>query len=268
MRHRDAPTYLNIATIAIIILIAATESTINKAVISPIATYFNAVWSGNEDPFWPHIVLVPLSVAAGLAVGFAIFADHPRFSRRFSAATHTFALWCLIVGVPTESICTVLLFVIDERISISQQSTIIDLERRIAPREISKYNKDVIAGLLKVFPKPIFDICVTPGVERQFIYDMRDTLVAAGWTLHNFGGPQTAPEALTVPKGFDPGIGVCGLTDVEIIADPSLEKEFAEPVGTLVTALRYIGIKASAFTVEGNDKMRADTIHIEIGNRL
>jgi hypothetical protein len=71
-----------------------------------------------------------------------------------------------------------------------------------------------------------------------------------------------------VPEGFDPGIGACGLRGVEIIIDPSLHQEFGESISTVVTALRYLGIKTSAYTLEENNNMRINTVHIEIGSHL
>jgi hypothetical protein len=88
--------------------------------IAATLAYWSSVWAGTEDPTWPHLVLVPLSVLAGVAVGAGIVFESPKYS----PAIHRIAFWLVVLGVAVESVCTVSLFVVDERISLAQGAVI------------------------------------------------------------------------------------------------------------------------------------------------
>lgn len=208
--------------------------------------------------------LLDAEIGAAVLLGIGIIYESDKYCEAVKRRAFHFVMW----GVVLETIFTILLFKSETWIADKQRGTIIVLERRIAPREIGKYNQDVIAGILKKLNKPTFDVCVSPNIEENFRTEMIEMLVSAGWTLHNFGGPQATPEALIVPQGFDPGIGVCGIIGVRILVDPILEKEFNEPVAVLRAALNRLGIEASAFVMDTAPPMRADTVHIQIGSRL
>jgi hypothetical protein len=104
-------------------------------------TYLSAVWAGTEDPFWPHLVLVPLSVVAGIAVGVGIVLERPKYC----PAIHRIAFWLVVVGVAIESLCTVALFITDERISLA-------LETEIAPRLLTAERGNELIALFEKFP--------------------------------------------------------------------------------------------------------------------
>ncbi len=234
-------------------------------------TYISRFWLGGFEPFWPHIVLLSSSVVASLAVGAGIIFERPKYS----PSVHRVAFWLVVGGVVIEAICTIFLFVFDEGISGAQQSTIraqqrkiIALEGQIAPRHIDPDEQEVIAKVLRRFPGIQFDLCITPGIEEGFLKDIENMLALAGWTVRNFGGPNASPEQLVVPQGFDPGIGVCGVTKVQILIDESHKAEFREPAAMLAGALKILGIEASAASMANIPRMRPEIMHIQIGSRL
>ena len=117
-------------------IIAITDATVHTMIAAPYA-YLSTVWSGSENSLWPHLALVPASALAGIAVGFGIVLERPKYTAR----VHRVAFWLVVGGVVFEFVCTISLFVVDERISAAQQSTIvrlesqnIDLERMLLPR--------------------------------------------------------------------------------------------------------------------------------------
>jgi hypothetical protein len=77
------------------------------------STYLSAVLSGTAEPFWPHLLLLSISIAAAFTVGAGILLEAPKYS----AAIHRLAIWLVLGGIAVESVCTVFLFVFDERIS-------------------------------------------------------------------------------------------------------------------------------------------------------
>ncbi|MDP8997634.1 MAG: hypothetical protein M3O03_11635 [Pseudomonadota bacterium] len=123
-----------------------------QTTIAAIYAYISAVWAGTEDPFWPHVVLISASVAAGFAVGAGIIFEGAKYSEK----THRTAVWFVILGIAIESVCTVGLFVIDERISNAQQSKIIALETRLAPRWLTLDEcKEVSAAMVPFSGKTV-----------------------------------------------------------------------------------------------------------------
>jgi hypothetical protein len=95
--------------------------------------YLSHFFSGEVDPTWPHAILLTVTVLASFAVAAGIIFESPEYS----ASVHRVATWCVIVGVAIEAVCTITLFVFDEGISSAQQSKIIALETRLAPRVLT-----------------------------------------------------------------------------------------------------------------------------------
>jgi hypothetical protein len=91
--------------------------------------------------------------------------------------------WLVIVGVAIESLCTVCLFVFDERISDAQQSKIIALETRIAPRFISGDMRNRIADKMKPFAGQEYIGLVASDVADAWDLwrEISLTLELAGW---------------------------------------------------------------------------------------
>ncbi len=82
-------------------------------------TYIGRFWSGGFEPFWPHVVLLTLSIVASFAVGIGIIFERPKYS----PAVHRVAFWLIVGGITIEAVCTIFLFVFDEGISGSLQKS-------------------------------------------------------------------------------------------------------------------------------------------------
>jgi hypothetical protein len=53
------------------------------------ATYFSAVWAGEAEPLWPHVILLSVSIFAAFTVGAGILLESPKYSD----AVHRVATW-------------------------------------------------------------------------------------------------------------------------------------------------------------------------------
>jgi hypothetical protein len=87
-------------------------------------------FGGTLNPTWPHAILIAGTIIGGVFVGLGVILEAPKILSIPVAA--------VFVGVVIEAACTLLLFGFDEGISSAQQSKIIALETRIAPRGLSK----------------------------------------------------------------------------------------------------------------------------------
>jgi hypothetical protein len=83
-------------------------------------TYITAFISGGMDPFWPHFILLSVSVLSSFAVAAGIILESPKYPE----SLHGIANKLVIGGVAIEALCTIGLFVFDEGISNAQQSAI------------------------------------------------------------------------------------------------------------------------------------------------
>ena len=105
--------------------------------IAAIVTHITAFFSGEVSPFWPHLWLLGGCILGGLAVGFGVVLETPEGPTR----KQRIAMWLVIIGIIIEPIFTLALFGFDEGISREQQAKIIELETRIAPRDLNLTNK-------------------------------------------------------------------------------------------------------------------------------
>jgi hypothetical protein len=170
-------------------------------------TYFNAVVSGEAEPFWPHVVLLLVSILAAFTVGFGIILESPKYS----AAVHRLATWLVLGGIAVESLCTVFLFVFDESISSKQQSTIIALETRLAPRAISSQQRDRITEKMKMFAGQEFSGRVASGSEDAWDLwgQISLALELAGWKKLPPVPPMATPpygQPATITMSAMPGV--------------------------------------------------------------
>ena len=152
--------------------------------IAAAVTYFSTVWAGEADPLWPHVVLLTVSIFAAFGVGAGILLESPKYS----AAVHKVATWLVLGGIAVESLCTVLLFVFDERISSNQQSTIeeqqskiIALESAFAPRVLEQ-GGDTARALAKFSSEFEYLVISAPGLEaEETAGQIRYLLKTSGW---------------------------------------------------------------------------------------
>ena len=226
--------------------------------------YLSAVWSGMEDPFWPHAILVPLSVVAGIAVGAGIIFERPRYP----PAVHRIAFWRVVAGVAVESLCTVSLFVVDERISLAQgevikaqKDKIIELEAALAPRSLSPAQQGDISNAVKAFPGTPFDFGVSGSQEGiDVMVQIASALTSAGWVWVDT--PMT-PRLDAVDGHF-----------VSLVANRGIRVQIAEEKAgdwenaavALLGALRGAGLLASAGIVRAG-KEQTNAVHIHIGDK-
>lgn len=106
--------------------------------ISATSIFIQNVLSGSTDAGPTHAWLIGICILGSLAVAFGIILESwPPESCKAVIATVL-----VISGVILEGTFTVVLFVYDEAISSKQQSKIIALETRLAPRVLSKEQFD------------------------------------------------------------------------------------------------------------------------------
>jgi hypothetical protein len=134
-------------------------------------TYLSEILSGTAEPFWPHCVLISISVVASFAVAAGILLESPKYS----AAVHRVAVWLVICGVAVEALCMISLFVFDEAISSAQQSKIIALETQIAP---SKIDGPVFVGLLRGAPKAKVELLYVREDPDSYKFGITDILAS------------------------------------------------------------------------------------------
>jgi hypothetical protein len=237
--------------------------------MAAVCAYISAVWAGTEDPVWPHLVLIPLSVLAGIAVGVGIVYETPKHS----AKAHERAFWAVVLGIAIESLCTVFLFIVDERISAAQQSRIeaqqskiIELETKLTPRVLTDEQQKSLVAVAKEFaPQPYTLSTAAAGSEpAAFLCVIDATLQKAGWV-------RMAPIDLihTKPcKGgateWEAGVNVISGVHIRgsIDALPSTKKAAMALASTLIAD----GIEAQA---EADPAMKDATITlVMIGAKL
>jgi hypothetical protein len=139
-------------------------------------TYLSSVLSGTAEPFWPHVSLLSFSVLASIAVGAGIIFEGPKYP----PSTHWVAFMLVVVGITIEALCTIFLFVFDEEISSAQQSKIIKLETRLAPRHLEQAAK--LIARAKPFSGTKFAMSSGSSAETEnFAIEIADASTTAGW---------------------------------------------------------------------------------------
>jgi hypothetical protein len=237
-------------------------------------TYVSRFWSGGFEPFWPHFVLLTLSVLASIAVGAGIIFERPKYS----AAVHRVAFWLVVGGIVIEAACTIFLFVFDEGISTSQQSKIVAGEietlrvkvdalraqlavlKILQPRNLSdEAQKRIIEKLAPLGAQP-FGLAITPAMEEgsELPKQLGALLLRdCKWQMFKLPGRYQGLE----------GIGTTDSSGVVVSYDLTNEalKTAAE---TLVTALGDEGIasRAEAYDSQSSPDMKA-IIQIAIGTK-
>jgi len=119
----------------------------------------SAFFSGSLNPFWPHVTLLSVAIAASFAVAVGIVMENPKWS---------LANVLVVGGVAFEAVCTLLLFGFDEGISDAQQSKIIALETKLAPRTLSDAEIAKITDGLKKFKGQEYTVASYGGEPLSF----------------------------------------------------------------------------------------------------
>jgi hypothetical protein len=141
---------------------------------------------------------------AGAAVGVGIIFE----ASEYSASTHRVAKWLVIGGVFVESLCTIALFVFDEGISGAQQSKIIALEQRLAPRTLSGSQQEELQNRAAKFPGTLGRIWIIPGDADTFPFSqlLTEPLRKAGWVVGagtSLSGQRMRGVAVAIRYGAD-----------------------------------------------------------------
>jgi hypothetical protein len=212
-------------------------------------TYLSHFFSGEVDPFWPHIILLSVTVAASFAVGAGIIFEAPKYSE----SVHRIAVRLVIAGVVVEAACTIFLFVFDEGISSAQQSKIIALESRLAARSLSDDQAAEVAKRLKPFSTLTFQII--PYWENPDSLDIANriagVLASVGWKLEN-------PERFTTLVGVITGI----IVNVDKRASDTARNGAKE----LASALTENGIAAKVReTDDPTTNLPSERINMQVG---
>ena len=236
--------------------------------MAAIWAYISAVWAGVEDPLWPHLALVPGSALAGIAVGVGIVLERPKYSE----AVQRVAFWLVVVGIAVETVCTITLFVVDERISGAQQSKIIALDERLAPRRIPVEEQDKIVNELKALPPLPFAFSISPGSEPvALMQDVASVLKKAGWTWVNcpVAGGGRGCGSLGQSFGGSPTVGTLfSLSGFQIEAPTLHREDWAQSVLGLQKSLNALpGISISAWADDPGAPPILDGVLIYIGTK-
>jgi hypothetical protein len=186
----------------------------------------------------------------------------------YSAAVHCIANWLVLGGIAIESLCTFSLFVFDERISDAQQSKVIALETRLAPRVLPANKWAEFVSFVKAFPGTQFDIGISQP-DPEFIgllVPIEHALwgAEARWKEVSWQGT----PVIWVREPVGQNVGTSYVTDVVIAVDAS---EVTKPLATavapaLVAALNNAGIPAIG-PIGMDISKNVDAIHILIGRR-
>jgi hypothetical protein len=145
-----------------------------------------------------HVYLLAGDVLATIAVGAGIVLEHGPADVRQVA--NRLVIW----GVVAETLCSLALFTFDEGISGAQQSKIIALETRLAPRFISEESRNRIAMKMKQFSGQEYSGMVASDVGDAWDLwrEISGALDSAGWhPIPPSGAPVTQfgpPAAIAV----------------------------------------------------------------------
>lgn len=124
-------------------------------------------------------ILLGGDVLATIAVGWGILWEAPDQSPE----RHRIAKWLVIGGIIAETVFSISLFVYDESISQEQQSKIIALETKLAPRTLSETQIAEITEALKPFSGEKYVGSVGAGIaDGCSLWGQLDQALSnAGW---------------------------------------------------------------------------------------
>jgi hypothetical protein len=200
---------------------------------------------------WQHSVLLGGAIIGGVLVGIGILMESEKWS---------LAAILVLIGIAMEPIFTIGLFVYDESLSRTQQSTIeaqnreiISLQKRLAPRHVSP---EIISSKIKQFAGQQYAVSAS-SVEESFLMELDKALTDGGWVLVTpFGLFKTLGGSASVNLSFGLKIGYA----------PSRQSDMGVVAKVLADALTEAGVAAKT---EPNQKIeeRPTVIEIVIGSK-
>jgi hypothetical protein len=229
------------------------------------SAYFNAFLNGDLEPKSTHFWLLAGAVVGSLVVaaGIALEANWPisRMKLRELAGI-TFVFF----GVAVEALFTIALFMFDEGLSSGQQKTIstqqskiIELETRLAPRHLEQAAK--LIDRAKAFSGTKFAMASGSSAETEgFAVEIAEALKSAGWQWISWPlGNQLA----SAPPGGRPLIGLDLMAGIEThVFDKSKEPAAVE----LFEGLSDAGFQ-NHWVLQASNPAVADVLIIIVGSK-
>jgi hypothetical protein len=207
-------------------------------------------------------LLVCEGVAAGCVAAGIVWesASVDTWRRRLS---HKLVIW----GVVAEVVFSLALFISDEIVSGSQlleikeqQSKIIALEEKLAPRDLSPDQIKSIADRLRSFGEIHFDLSMHVDAEPMRLTDkIEDALLAAGWREQ-----QDTSGVDKFNRGNRPPVANRTVGGVRILY-PNTDQDLVNAGSMLVWALRNEGIATGEFRATQPLPSDIGVIHVWIG---
>jgi hypothetical protein len=201
---------------------------------------------------WQHSVLLGGAIIGGILVGVGILMESEKWS---------LAAILVLIGIAMEPLFTIGLFLYDESLGRSQQSTIeaqnkeiISLQKRLLPRSFPPDAQLRAAEkVCPLGPKP-FDALLASGSDTLFMGQVENVWKKCGWM----------PVGM---KDRDEVIGAIGnSTGVRLLYDQG-NAELKEVATAFAAALVAEGIAATAEQSPTGTKLNPAVIHIIFARR-
>jgi hypothetical protein len=167
--------------------------------------------------------------------------------------------------------CTIFLFVFDEGISSSQQgiiseqkSKIIELETKIAPRDLSSIQMQSIADAIRPFAGMHFDLAVTQEIEPMRLLDkIEDALTLGGWIEQPDNSP--SPKFNRINKS---SVGVRTIGGVWVLYPTKSGPEYENAAKALRSAFDKQGLLGSFISWVGEPQpYDLNVVHVWVGGK-
>ena len=219
------------------------------------STYIGQFFSGGVPASTPHLALILSAVAGGLAVGIGIIWEAKR-----SGHLWTWPTAFVFLGVVVEAAATVILLEFDEGISRAQQSKVIALETRLAPRELSTDQEKSIGDLVRPSPSA-FDMAMHVDIEpMRLLGQIEETLVAAGWHEQ---APTDGTQTFNRGEGKVP-VGERTMLGIWVL-HPADDPDLAKSASVLIRALLSEGLVTQDTLLSHPAASDRGVIHVWIG---